>query len=110
MSENEEELFVEKLYYDNNQIRTETSFNTERLHGPMKGWYENGQPMFSGVWKNGKRHGVWEHIEKDGQKEYFYWHEGKEIRLKVEHLHLMEAFLTNHNYKVESPQQKYEPE
>lgn len=110
MSENKDQEHVETLYYDNNQLKMEVTYHGKELHGPMKGWYENGQPEFCGHWKNNERHGVWEHIDKNGQKIYGYWHEGKKIRFKIEHAHLMEAFLANNNYHAETLQMKYEPE
>ncbi len=37
---------VEKTYWDNSKLKTETPYHNNKLHGVVKWWHENGQPDY----------------------------------------------------------------
>lgn len=93
---------VEKYYYENGKIEGQCSFQNRELNGPCKGWHESGDLSFEGNWLKNKKHGIWSHYDKEGNVNYEYWLEGKEIIFNHEYAELMIAFLRNFRLKKES--------
>ena len=87
----EENVFVEKLYYENGQLKTSQTFKNGKLDGPCKYFNLDGQLMSEGDFKQNKHHGLWKYFYDPEQKKLFvngvwYSHEfinnGKHINIK----------------------------
>ncbi|MAP66892.1 MAG: hypothetical protein CMF80_04235 [Candidatus Marinimicrobia bacterium] len=45
----------------------ERNFQNDQLNGPIKVFYDNGQPRLQGQYKNNARIGVWKHFDPEGK-------------------------------------------
>lgn len=55
-------------YYDNENIRTEISYENGLENGPYILYYPNGKKMINGYFVNGKREGIWSFFDQNGNK------------------------------------------
>jgi antitoxin component YwqK of YwqJK toxin-antitoxin module len=61
-----------KEWYENGQIREETTYVDGKRHGMYKWWYENGQIRIETTYVDGKRHGS-----------YKWWYENGQIKIEI---------------------------
>jgi antitoxin component YwqK of YwqJK toxin-antitoxin module len=54
-------------WFDNGQLRVQTTFLNNEIHGDYKCWYNNGQLYEHTKFVNGKRHGEYKEWHKNGQ-------------------------------------------
>ena len=68
---------VERVYYENGQLKSETPLDhQEQTHGVSRGYYKDGKPEFAFPHCQGRRHGV-----------VRYWHNNGRLLDKVYYLH-----------------------
>ena len=58
------------LYYESGQKMSEGTWKDGKEDGLWTGWYENGQKMLEGTYKDGELNGLWTGWYKNGQKKY----------------------------------------
>lgn len=62
------------FYYPNGNIQVEANFVNGLENGPYIVYHENGVPYYQGMYEQGKRVGIWEFYDKEGnlieQKDY----------------------------------------
>jgi antitoxin component YwqK of YwqJK toxin-antitoxin module len=62
------------FYFPNGKIQVEANFADGLENGPYIVYHENGVPYYQGVYEQGKRVGIWEFYDKEGnlieQKDY----------------------------------------
>ena len=87
---------VQKDWYDDGQLRSESNYKDGKSEGVQKWWYENGQLEFEGNYKDGKKHGketwwnngqvVKEENYKDGKLDgkYTEWYGYENGQIKTE--------------------------
>ncbi len=59
---------IKTEYYDNGQKMYEGSYKGGKREGLFTEWYENEQKMYEGNYRDGKVNGVWSHWYENGQK------------------------------------------
>jgi antitoxin component YwqK of YwqJK toxin-antitoxin module len=64
-----QEVGTHKLYYGNGQLQILRQFNEEsKLDGDFQTYFKDGSKNYGGVYKNGKKDGVWEYNYANGNK------------------------------------------
>ena len=58
------------LYYESGQKMVEGTWKDGKLDGLLTEWYENGQKSGEGTLKDGKEDGLWTWWRENGQKHY----------------------------------------
>ncbi len=56
-----------KVFYDNGQLKFETSFVAGKLHGPLRAYRYGGQKSVEGVYRNNVKEGVWRYYDEAGE-------------------------------------------
>ena len=70
---------IRKEYYENGNIKAETTYKENILHGKAIYYFKNGDIKETGYYKNGKKHGEWLEFCHNGQKkEETHYVDGKE--------------------------------
>lgn len=64
---NEQILVTEEQFYESGQIMSKGDFKNNLRHGHWKFWYENGNLWSEGEFKNGKSHGLRSVYHENGQ-------------------------------------------
>ena len=57
------------LYYESGQKMSEGTWKDGKLNGLLTGWYENGQKMMEATLKDGAPDGLWTSLYEKGQKQ-----------------------------------------
>jgi antitoxin component YwqK of YwqJK toxin-antitoxin module len=66
--------------YENGQVRRDVQSQDGQLDGVVRGWYEDGSPMYVYHYRNGVTDGVQEQWFRSGQRyTLFNHHEGHEV-------------------------------
>jgi antitoxin component YwqK of YwqJK toxin-antitoxin module len=52
-------------WYENGQIESEKKYKNDQLNGQSTWWRENSQKFFEGNYKDGKKDGKWNFLEKE---------------------------------------------
>lgn len=72
------EVKIRKSYYDNGQLKFETSYFGEVLHGPSTSWHENGQIAWKENYKFGEKYGLSHYCNINGLRDdIFQLREGR---------------------------------
>jgi antitoxin component YwqK of YwqJK toxin-antitoxin module len=58
------------LYYESGQKMSEGTWKDGKEDGLWTGWYENGQKMLEGTYKDGESAGKWTYWHSNGQKSW----------------------------------------
>jgi antitoxin component YwqK of YwqJK toxin-antitoxin module len=66
------ETEIEREYWDNGKLRSETPYAGEKPHGVSKWWYESGQLWSEQPYVNGVRHGMSRQWDRDGDIAVFW--------------------------------------
>jgi antitoxin component YwqK of YwqJK toxin-antitoxin module len=88
-------------WHENGQLSWETTqVNGQTLNGTDRRWREDGTPDYICEYQDGKIHGKYYKLEKDGTEVTEYWWHDKKLKYQPEQAALMIDFLTNIGYEV----------
>jgi len=63
------EITPHTAYYENGQLMMEGNYKDGKLSGLWKSYYESGQLTTEGYMKDGEKYGLWKHYYENGQLE-----------------------------------------
>lgn len=58
---------IERDYYSNGQLCSETPYSEGQAHGILKAWWADGRRWYKVTFYEGQRHGIAEYWYKDGR-------------------------------------------